>query len=985
MSFDAGSIVSKLILDKKGFDASVKVVKKGVKDLGKYVDTNSAKIKHMGRTMTIAGGAIVGAFGLAVKSAISFNKQMANVATLVPNSTKRILELKEGVQDLAMETGKSTKDISDGLYQVISAFGDTAETAEILETNVLAAAAGMATTTDAIYLTSAVMKGYGDVSSESTKKVADLAFQTVKLGQTTFPELARSMGRAIPVAAKLGVTQEELFAGFATLTGVTGDATMVTTQLFAAMNSIMKPSTDMAKAISKLGYTSAETMVKELGLVGSMRALVKTTDGSVESVGKLVPNIRALPAVFALTGGQAEVFDQKLIKMNDSAGAMDEAFKEMSEGINKTGFNMSQLGQMTSVLTQRIGDSLAPVLGDLVLSAGKIVTKLSEWIKEHPKLTAIIAKATVAFGALMVALGPLMMALPGLIKALPLVRKGFLKLVPSLATLKSSVSGVSGLLKSLPAVAMAAFAGWEVGKAIGKIELLGKSINEHLVDGFSNAIDNLGLFQSKAELTGETTEKLAGRVKFLAEYKQKLADMAKKTTTAIVELNDKGLEPLGKTITEVSEIIVNDFGRAGRDMSDVIEWMGTSIQATAIPAMRDLAGVAYNVQGSLQDLTIGEREFLEETKNTTTKAKSLWEDMADGLQTKWASTMGEVLRGATSIKDGLKGVWDGVVVQFTDMLGQLISKFATDFVGGIISGASKAGSAISTLAGGAASLGSAITGLATGVASILPAIAKGVAAAAKILFGALPHILAIGAAAIALYAGFMAVKALFGSGGGGGAGDYTNKLLETMQTQLNGINLKLDSANWHNAKFQTGFKSIIDVLHDIRKATEGTVKALTKKGTVYVDVFRSGVMDNLGRNIAGGISGLGNNIAGSIGRLGNNIEGGMKDFGKNFSSNKDGGSDFKGKKFAEGFEGVVNQPMMALMGEAGPEDVSIHPVSERGKSKPSSNVTVYNTVNLNGTIITDRDYTRQRMLPEILSALKANFEKTKMKEILGIT
>ena len=191
MSFDAGSIVSKLILDKKGFDASVKVVKKGVKDLGKYVDKNSAKIKHMGRTMTIAGGAIVGAFGLAVKSAIDFNKQMANVATLVPNSTKRVLELKAGVQDLAIETGKSTTDISDGLYQVISAFGDTAETAEILETNVLAAAAGMATTTDAIYLTSAVMKGYGDVSSESTKKVADLAFQTVKLGQTTFPELDR--------------------------------------------------------------------------------------------------------------------------------------------------------------------------------------------------------------------------------------------------------------------------------------------------------------------------------------------------------------------------------------------------------------------------------------------------------------------------------------------------------------------------------------------------------------------------------------------------------------------------------------------------------------------------------------------------------------------------------------------------------------------------------------------------------------------------
>ena len=48
---------------------------------------------------------------------------------------------------------------------------------------------------------------------------------------TTFPELAASIGRVVPVAAKMNVAQEELFAGFATLTGVTGSAAEVSTQL----------------------------------------------------------------------------------------------------------------------------------------------------------------------------------------------------------------------------------------------------------------------------------------------------------------------------------------------------------------------------------------------------------------------------------------------------------------------------------------------------------------------------------------------------------------------------------------------------------------------------------------------------------------------------------------------------------------------------------------------------------------------------------
>ena len=54
------------------------------------------------------------------------------------------------------------------------------------------------------------------------------------------------------------------------------------------------------------------------------------------------------------------------------------------------------------------------------------------------------------------------------------------------------------------------------------------------------------------------------------------------------------------------------------------------------------------------------------------------------------------------------------------------------------------------------------------------------------------------------------------------------------------------------------------------------------------------------------------------------------------------------------------------------------------KASSSANVTVNNYINLNGTIITDRDHTRDRIIPEMLSALKVGVGKTEIKQILGI-
>lgn len=143
----------------------------------------------VGATAAIAGGtAAIGT--AAINASAEYQTQLANISTLLTGTgaevAARTAEIGEQVLDVSNRTGVATDNLTDGMYQVISAFGDTADASSILETAAKSAAAGNATTADSINLLSAVTKGYGDTSAEAVQKAADLSFATVRLGQTSF-------------------------------------------------------------------------------------------------------------------------------------------------------------------------------------------------------------------------------------------------------------------------------------------------------------------------------------------------------------------------------------------------------------------------------------------------------------------------------------------------------------------------------------------------------------------------------------------------------------------------------------------------------------------------------------------------------------------------------------------------------------------------------------------------------------------------------
>ena len=394
---------------------------KGMKHAEGAVKRASATMKKTGLAMTAGITApLTGIAVAAIRAGESLDRGMANVASLGV-ATERVQELKSGVQDLAIATGKSSSDMAEGLYQVVSAFGDSADTMGILEINAKAAAAGLATTTDAINLTSAVMKGYGDVSTLAAQKTADLALTTVQLGQTTFPELAASMGKVVPIAANLGVSQEELFATMATLTGVTGSAAEVSTQLRGAMQALMAPTTATQQLMARLGYDSGQAMIQQLGLQGAINALTTAADASGQPLQKFMGSIEGQTLALALAGPQAEVYKQKLTAMGLAAGATDAAFAAQTEGINANGFAMQQAKVQMEVFSQQIYAGLMPALTALIAALQPVIAWLTQMSDKFAGMDPQMQLVVVGIAAVAAALGPLLMGLGMMLPALSAV------------------------------------------------------------------------------------------------------------------------------------------------------------------------------------------------------------------------------------------------------------------------------------------------------------------------------------------------------------------------------------------------------------------------------------------------------------------------------------------------------------------------------------------------------------------------------------
>ncbi len=628
---------------------------------GKNAEAISKTKRQLGGTIAVAtavGAAIVAG---PVNKSVQFNKELASVGTLLDGDIKpRLNELSKGVVSLSSKTGIGTSDLTDGLYQVVSAFGDSAEAIDQLEIAAQAAKAGNATTTDSINLLSAVTKGYGDTSAESQRKAADLAFMTAKLGQTTFPELAASMGKVAPLASSLTVSQEELFGAMSTLTGVTGNTAEVATQLKGTFTGFMKPTKEMQAAMEKLGYANGKVMLESLGLQGTLEALKGSVDGDEIAFANLFGSIEAKSAVLAMTGAQAENLANKTNQMYDAAGAAQKAFDIMN---NTPEAKIEKAKNAVANLGLVIGDVLLPTVTEAAEKVADVVIKMQDWASKNPKTVKTIL--AVAGGLTALKIGGL-----GAKLAFLEVKGGTLAAVNAMTQFKVGAQGAAGGAENLKGVF------FSLGKATNALKS-----NAGVMGVFSK----VGGIAAKLLPVLGVVALIGGAIYMVATHLEDVRAFIKKTFgTEALKLFDSVVNAI-RSIGQAFKLIFSGDVQGARDVIEkTFGKSGTAVFDTFLNIIKSVKEVLHQLGEKLSDLAQKALPLLKELLGAIiTQFSNLASAVLPLLIELWSTIFSVIAEAVSGILPVLKDLLVNIFGIISEVLGAVLPVFI-ELIGAII-------------------------------------------------------------------------------------------------------------------------------------------------------------------------------------------------------------------------------------------------------------------------------------------------------------
>tara|TARA_R100000278_G_scaffold1035_4_gene2272 strand:- start:1483 stop:3675 length:2193 start_codon:yes stop_codon:yes gene_type:complete len=323
-----------------------------------------------------AAGAVVGGF----KGFVEADKARAAVKTLGVD----VKTLEGQLVGVVARTGglASTNELLAASYDVASAgFGKAADITKILEASLLGAVGGMTDIGTVSDAATSVMNAFG-LTTDSVSKIVDGFVQTQNDGKIVVGQYASQIGRVAPIAAAAGVGIDELNAAISTVTaqGVPVEST------FSGINqviaSIVKPTSEAAKAAKRLGLDFSSAAIKTKGFGGFLEDVIQKTGGSEVEITKLFGSVDALKALMPLINDDLVTFNKNLDNQKNATGAAGDAADIMGQTVS------SQISQIVNNITtlvrgldQVLGPAISGLLGminDVLSAATKAVAKLTE-------------------------------------------------------------------------------------------------------------------------------------------------------------------------------------------------------------------------------------------------------------------------------------------------------------------------------------------------------------------------------------------------------------------------------------------------------------------------------------------------------------------------------------------------------------------------------------------------------------------------------
>jgi len=380
--------------------ANLSSFEKGMNKVTRDLNRTSRKLESAGGTMTSAFTMPVMGAGIAAgKMAGDFEVGLNKVSTIADGTVMSMESIEKKSLALSDKMGIAGGEITEALYQTISATGDTANAFSYVEVAAQAAEGGFSDIGTSVDGLTTVMNAYGLQGAAAMQSVSDQMLMAQNYGKTTFGEMAASIGNVIPIASSLDVSTQELFASIATLTKNGIQTSQAVTGLKAAYSNILKPSKQASDMAAELGLEFNAAHLKSVGWAGFLDEVRDKTGGNADMMAQLFGSTEALNAVTVLATTGAQDFAGALDAMAGSAGATQAAYDKMNQGFNDSvGDTLVQL------------QNLGIMMGDIILPYfNQGIQKLGEWIQWFKGLDDATKENIVKFALFVAAIGPVLL------------------------------------------------------------------------------------------------------------------------------------------------------------------------------------------------------------------------------------------------------------------------------------------------------------------------------------------------------------------------------------------------------------------------------------------------------------------------------------------------------------------------------------------------------------------------------------------------
>ena len=383
-----------------------------VRDAAEGTGKTTSAVEAMASAMVASGikqkvDEVAAALKECSQAAQEYEHSIAQVSTIADESVISTQDMRQGVMQLSEDLRQDVNDVSDAVYNALSAGVQTADVLNFIAQSAQLTRAGFTDMSTSVDVLTTIMNAYR-LEADKTENVASTLVKTQDLGKITVDQLGKVIGRVIPSAAAYGVNLDNIAAAYARMTSSGINAENTTTYLSTMLDELADSGSTVAGILrEKTGKSFSELMGEGRSLGDVLNVLGSSVEYDKAQFTNLWSSATAGRAAVSLFNDGADAFNRTLNEMANSSGTVAKNYEKMTD---TSEYSSQRLSVACSNLKIAIGSQLNPALDQLRESGAGALEIATDFIVEHPAVVSAISGVVTALGLLAGGLSALMIA-----------------------------------------------------------------------------------------------------------------------------------------------------------------------------------------------------------------------------------------------------------------------------------------------------------------------------------------------------------------------------------------------------------------------------------------------------------------------------------------------------------------------------------------------------------------------------------------------